>query len=289
MAQKSKRYAEIMQKIGKVGAIGKTNIIMGFCCNIQNKTSGGLPWSSNDDLFHLAHSKHDLNPVQRATDALIEGCVGLDNDGKINAYYSGTEDTTHEYAVLHHDGKVCKQEKVREELDLLLTRIRDGEEKMGKRVSFKPFIDRAIQLVTTDTEKRERMDFVVLFIFTDGNIDEEESKQALVKASHYPISIVIVGLGKGSVAHYDPKHPTDLEKGWKVMIDFDKHTKRQGVFNHSENRQVFDNVNFINFQKSIAEATKHNPAFPEMDFVADCLEEIPEQYKKIKEKLLHQK
>jgi E3 ubiquitin-protein ligase RGLG len=60
--------------------------------------------------------------------------------------------------------------------------------------NFAPIINRTIEIVTSG----KRREYHILVIITDGQVSNErlsETKNSIVKASNYPISIIVVGVG----------------------------------------------------------------------------------------------
>jgi E3 ubiquitin-protein ligase RGLG len=132
---------------------------------------------------------------------------------------------------------------------------------------FAPVIRKAIEIVQSTQE------FHILIIVADGQIvrpsdtpadelseQEQATVDAIVAASHYPLSIIVVGVGDGP---------------WEMMSEFDD--KRPA--------RVFDNFQFVDFVKTMVDASHAAPtAGPERQpfidayFACRALQEVPAQF-----------
>lgn len=104
-----------------------------------------------------------------------------------------------------------------------------------------------VQTVVGNTH--EVVQFHILLIIADGQVtNERETADAIVEASNYPLSIVVIGVGDGP---------------WDLMEKFDDELPTR----------KFDNLQFVNFAKVTTRSEQ-----PDVDFATAALMEIPEQY-----------
>ena len=116
--------------------------------------------------------------------------------------------------------------------------------------SFAPLIHKTISIV----EKNARS-YHILLIIADGQVTNvNETAKAIVEASKYPISIIMVGVGDG---------PFDM------MSNFDDELPER----------QFDNFQFVNVQELYLKH-KNNPSIEAL-VAWKILQEIPEQFKLI--------
>lgn len=120
--------------------------------------------------------------------------------------------------------------------------------KMSGPTNFAPAIEAAIQIC-----ERQRS-YHILVIIADGQVtNRAHTEAAIVRASNYPLSIILVGVGDGP---------------WDTMEEFDD----------SLPQRKFDNFQFVNMTEIIAQYNE----LPEVAFSLACLMEVPEQYHAIR-------
>ncbi|XP_053381711.1 copine family protein 1-like [Mercenaria mercenaria] len=231
--------AEITKAMKEAG-VENCGLIFGIDYTISNKLQGQKTFDG--------HSLHDItkdkiNPYQEVICILGETLEPLDDDGIIHAYGFGDRKTKDKKTFpLKPQGECEGFAEVLDVYNEMTPKIR-----MGGPTNFAPLIRKAIDIV------RKNQEYHILVIVADGQVtSEEETIQAIVDASCYPLSIVVIGVGDGP---------------WNVMNDLDEKLPSR----------KFDNFQFVDFHEIKATARS-----PQTAIAIEALSEVPEQYKAIK-------
>lgn len=230
---------EVSHEIQKEG-IESCGLIFGIDYTTSNKVQGMKTfngWSLHDTRQQKA------NPYQQVISILGETLEPFDDDGIIPAYGFG------DFVTKDKDIFPLKVEGECEGFcDVLdVYNERTPNIRFGGPTNFAPLIEKAIEIV------KETKQYHILVIVADGQVTSEDATvNAIVQASKYPLSIVLIGVGDGP---------------WERMEEFDDELPDR----------KFDNFQFVNFHKTVCNARN-----PEAAVALAALMEIPDQYKAIK-------
>ncbi|KAK3610107.1 hypothetical protein CHS0354_032203 [Potamilus streckersoni] len=228
-------------KAMKTAGVNDCGLIFGIDYTVSNRIQGQKTFGGR--------SLHDtsgpqMNPYQQAIYILGETLEELDDDGKIPAFGFGDSKTRDKSIFPLKSEGMC--EGFNEVLDIY-TQITPGVQLSGP-TNFVPLIEEAVKIV------KETKKYHILVILADGQVTNEKINQdAIVEASKWPLSIVLIGVGDGP---------------WDSMKDFD-----DGLPN-----RIFDNFQFVNFHETVTGAENANTAL-----ALRALMEIPEQYRIVKD------
>eukprot|EP00292_Cryptomonas_paramecium_P008336 CAMPEP_0113682488 /NCGR_PEP_ID=MMETSP0038_2-20120614/12694_1 /TAXON_ID=2898 /ORGANISM="Cryptomonas paramecium" /LENGTH=283 /DNA_ID=CAMNT_0000601569 /DNA_START=35 /DNA_END=886 /DNA_ORIENTATION=+ /assembly_acc=CAM_ASM_000170 len=196
---------------------------------------------------------HDLsggrNPYQEVISIVGRTLEAFDDDNLIPTYGFGDIYTTNKSCFPFFPDRPCNG------LGEVLSRyiqICPGVQLSGP-TNFAPVIDTAINTVS-DTGS-----YHILIIIADGQVtNKAETVEAIVRASSYPLSIVMVGVGDGP---------------WDMMKEFDDELPQRR----------FDNFQFVCYTDLHRQFAGSGRTSTEEDaaMAMSMLMEIPEQYKAI--------
>lgn len=235
-------YADVQRAIREAG-LESSNLILAVDFTKSNTWTGQRTYGGR-----CLHSLDSFpNPYQRAIQVVGTTLAPFDDDNIIPLWAFG-DTTTGDSGV-----KVLGECNGFHEA---LTRYGQAasELQLSGPTSFAPVIRRALDVV------RETRGYHILVIIADGAISNARpngpTAAAIVEASEWPLSIVVVGVGDGP---------------WDTMEHFDDHLPHR----------KFDNLQFVELGRALyrAETTEEEEA----QFALRALMEIPDQYQHLKQ------
>ncbi|KAH9312846.1 hypothetical protein KI387_027881, partial [Taxus chinensis] len=230
-----------------------SNLIVGIDFTKSNEWTGAKSFNRRS-LHHLGDSP---NPYEQAISIIGRTLSAFDEDNLIPCFGFG-DASTHDQQVFtfYPDDLLCNG------FEEALKRYREivPQLRLAGPTSFAPIIEAAIRIV-----EQSGGQYHVLLIIADGQVtrsvdtedgrlspQEQNTIDAIVQASEYPLSIVLVGVGDGP---------------WDMMRKFDDNIPARS----------FDNFQFVNFTEIMS---KNVPlSKKETEFALSALMEIPSQYK----------
>eukprot|EP01089_Gocevia_fonbrunei_P015114 TRINITY_DN432_c0_g1_i1.p1 TRINITY_DN432_c0_g1~~TRINITY_DN432_c0_g1_i1.p1 ORF type:complete len:298 (+),score=50.87 TRINITY_DN432_c0_g1_i1:42-935(+) len=237
------RYESIeeVQKALRKNGLESSNLIIAVDYTLSNRDNGRKTFGRKS-LHHIANG--ELNPYQQAISIIGRTLEPFDEDAKIPALGFG-DITTKDRAVFafYADGRRCNG------FADVLARYSEltPSVQLSGPTSFAPVIYEAIKIV------QHTRDYHILVIIADGQVtNKKDTVKAIIEASKYPLSIIVVGVGDGP---------------WETMEHFDDEIPER----------QFDNFQFVDFHKSIA------CSYPEPSFALAALMEIPQQFAAIRD------
>ncbi|XP_073132650.1 E3 ubiquitin-protein ligase RGLG1-like isoform X2 [Henckelia pumila] len=229
-----------------------SNLIVGIDFTKSNEWTGAKSFKRKS-LHHVGNGQ---NPYEQAITIIGKTLSSFDEDNLIPCFGFG-DASTHDQHVFsfYPDGRFC------EGFEEVLTRYRQlvPQLRLSGPTSFAPVIETAMSIV-----EESRGQYHVLLIIADGQVtrssdtpnsqlssQEKKTVEAIVKASEYPLSIILVGVGDGP---------------WDIMQEFDDNIPAR----------AFDNFQFVNFTEIMSKSIDYSRK--EAEFALSALMEIPYQY-----------
>ncbi|CAI9111150.1 OLC1v1011294C4 [Oldenlandia corymbosa var. corymbosa] len=243
---------EVTEALARAG-LESSNLIVGIDFTKSNEWTGKKSFNGRS----LHHIGNGLNPYEQAISIIGKTLAAFDEDNLIPCYGFG-DASTHDQDVFSFfpEDRFCNG------FEEVLSRYREitPHVKLAGPTSFAPVIEMATTIV-----EHSGGQYHVLVIIADGQVtrsvdtgrgqlspQERRTVEAIVQASKFPLSIILVGVGDGP---------------WDMMREFDDNIPARD----------FDNFQFVNFteimSKNVPQARK------ETEFALAALMEIPAQYK----------
>ncbi|RUS83363.1 hypothetical protein EGW08_008866, partial [Elysia chlorotica] len=221
-------------------------LIVGVDFSASNEWQGRKTFSGQN-LHAVATKGKVMNPYQKVISIIGRTLESFDEDNLIPAFGFGDaiskgrsvfsfKDRTAAEKMAGFSEVLHQYEEIAQTVDL------------GGPTDFAPIIHTAVDIV------QRLKKYHILIVIADGQVVEQLSTaQAIVEASHHPLSIVMVGVGDGP---------------WDTMEQFDDLLPERH----------FDNFQFVNFHALVEKNSKQTEA----NFALHAMMEIPYQYKTIK-------
>lgn len=236
---------EISKAIQTAG-LENSQLIFGIDFTISNLENGTKTFNGRSLHYFDADIK---NPYQKVIEILGKTLECFDVDGKIPAFGFGDSKTKDRKVFSLKNPNISELSFCNGFKDVLKCyneTLKDIQ--LSGPTNFAPLIREAIKIV------RNTKQYHILVIVADGQVtNERQTRDAIVEASKYALSIIMVGVGDGP---------------WDTMHEFDD----------SLPKRQFDNFQFVNYHSVI-----ENSENPDEIFALHALMEIPDQYKEIKE------
>ncbi|KAH1255012.1 E3 ubiquitin-protein ligase RGLG2 [Glycine max] len=265
-----KSLDQVTDALAKAG-LESSNLIVGIDFTKSNEWTGGRSFQRRC----LHHIGHEQNPYEQAISIIGKTLSSFDEDNLIPCFGFG-DASTHDQEVFsfYPDERFCRGfEEVLERYRELVPQLKLAAlflcylcRLLAGPTSFAPVIEMAITIV-----EQSGGQYHVLVIIADGQVtrsvdtehgqlsaQEKKTVEAIVKASEYPLSIILVGVGDGP---------------WDMMKQFDDNIPARAF----DNFQAFVLSMFVNFTEIMSKNMDRSRK--ETEFALAALMEIPSQYK----------
>ncbi|KAM7251938.1 hypothetical protein ACFE04_023821 [Oxalis oulophora] len=252
IADNYKTLDQVTAALSQAG-LESSNLIVGIDFTKSNEWAGTRSFGRNN-LHHLGNGQ---NPYEQAISIIGKTLSAFDEDNLIPCFGFG-DATTHDRDVFSFN----QMDKPCDGFEEVLSRYREvvPNLRLAGPTSFAPIIDMAMTIVAQSGGQ-----YHVLLIIADGQVtrsvdtgldqlsrQERQTIDAIVQASQYPLSIVLVGVGDGP---------------WDMMKEFDDNIPAR----------TFDNFQFVNFTEIMSK--NMDTSRKQTEFALSALMEIPSQYK----------
>ncbi|PON34238.1 Cdk-activating kinase assembly factor [Trema orientale] len=233
---------EVSEALANSG-LESANLIVGIDFTRSNEWTGATSFNGKS----LHHTGDTLNPYEQAVSIIGKTLAPFRKDNLIPCFGFGDETTRDRHVFsFYPDERSCNG------FEEVLSRYKEifPHLQLAGPTSFAPIVEMAMTIVEQSGRK-----YHVLVIIADGEVhgpQEQKTIDAIVKASEFPLSIILVGVGDGP---------------WDWMQEFgDRFPAR-----------VFDNFQFVNLTEIMSLNVAASRKVTEFSLAA--LMKIPSQYK----------
>ncbi|KAF3444544.1 hypothetical protein FNV43_RR14236 [Rhamnella rubrinervis] len=245
IAENYNSFEQVTEALARAG-LEASNLIVGIDFTKSNEWTGARSFNRRS----LHHIGDGLNPYEQAISIIGKTLAAFDEDNLIPCFGFGDASTSDQDVFSFYPNEtVCNG------FEEVLGRYREivPHLRLAGPTSFAPVIEMAMTIV-----EQSGGQYHVLAIIADGQVtrsvdtergklspQEQKTIDAIVKASNFPLSIILVGVGDGP---------------WDMMKEFD-----------------VDNFQFVNFTEIMLKNV--TPSRKETEFALAALMEIPSQYR----------
>ena len=232
---------EEVQAALREAGLQRSNLILGIDYTESNHYTGIVTFDGRC-LHEISPDR--LNPYQSVITIVGRTLEPFDEDKLIPCFGFGDSTTKDSGVFAYYKDRDCfRFTEVLQRYNELTPSLT-----LSGPTNFAPLIYESIRIV-----KSSKRSYHILVIVADGQVvNKKETVDAIVEASQFAISIVMVGVGDGP---------------WDMMKEFDDGLPKRS----------FDNFQFVNYH----EVVKKHPKNPEAAFALEALMEIPEQFQAI--------
>jgi len=239
-----KSIEEVQQALRTAG-LESSNLILGIDFTKSNTWTGTNSFGGL--CLHDTSGSRGENPYQKVIQIVGRTLEAFDDDKLIPTFGFGDAFTTDKTCFpFFPDRRPCNGFA---EVIARYNEITPGITLSGP-TNFAPIIREAIKIV------QEEKSYHILVIIADGQVtNRKDTEDAIVEASNYALSIVVVGVGDGP---------------WEMMCEFDDELPAR----------KFDNFQFVPFNETMKKVPPGQN--PDPMFAMAALMEVPEQFKLIR-------
>lgn len=167
-----------------------------------------------DSLHHLDYSELTMNPYQSALQSICQILEPYDSDNLYPVYGFGAKVRLPEggYSPAQHCFPIYAGGAEAKGTAGVLAAYRDAlpAVMLSGPTLFAPIINHAAQLAAASACSQHNQKYTILLLITDGEVnDMAMTKEAIIRASNQPMSIIIIGVGP---ADFSSMHELDADE-----------------------------------------------------------------------------